>query len=117
VQVLGEHEQLPFTIEDRTVRFFAGTPQTVRIVSSGREQVHSLSLPEVAAATWEPPPSAIRGIPGAMEQAVSRDLWRFLAILGMVGLLVEWLLYGRSKRRHVAAAAGEPPPVAIRQAS
>ena len=42
VKVLGDREQLPFTIEGRTVRFFAGTPQTVRIISSGREQVHSL---------------------------------------------------------------------------
>lgn len=117
VQVLGEREQLPFTLDGHTVRFFAGAPQTVRIVSSGREQVHSLTLPEVAATTWEPPSSARRGVPGAVERAVSRDLWRYLAILGTLGLLVEWLLFGRERRRLAAARGNTPAPLTMRQAS
>jgi hypothetical protein len=117
VQVLGEHEQLPFTLDGHTVRFFAGAPQTVRILSSGREQVHSLSLPEVASTTWEAPRSAFRGVPGPIERAVSRDLWRYLAILGTLGLLVEWLLYGRSRRRVVSQGGIPQEPATLRQAS
>lgn len=118
VQVLGEREQLPFTIDGRTVRFFSGSPQTVRVISNGREQVHSLSLPEVASITWEPPASAIRGAPSAVAQAVSRDLWRYLAVAGALGLLAEWLLYGRSKRRQPAASEGTAEPdLTMRQAS
>jgi hypothetical protein len=117
VQVLGENEQLPFTLDGRTVRFFAGAPQTVRILSSGREQVHSLSLPEVAATTWEAPQSTVRGLPGAIERAVSRDLWRYLAVLGTVGLLAEWLLYGRARRRMSAQPGVTDEPMAMRQAS
>jgi hypothetical protein len=117
VKVLGDREALPFTIDGRTVRFFAGTPQTVRVISSGREQVHSLSLPEVASTTWQPPRSAIRGIPGQIERAVSRDLWRYLAVLGMLGLLIEWLLYGRAKRRMAASLMTSDEPAAMRQAS
>jgi hypothetical protein len=108
---------LPFTVDGRTVRFFAGAPQTVRVISSGREQVHSLSLPEVASTRWEAPRSAFRGLPGAIERAVSRDLWRLLAMLGMAGLLVEWLLYGRSRRRVAARNDLPNEPLTMRQAS
>lgn len=117
VKVLGENEPLPFTIEGRTVRFFAGTPQTVRVLSNGREQVHSLSLPDMASAVWEPPKSAVRGMPGVIQQALARDLWRYLAILGALGLLLEWLLYGRARRRLQSRPPADNLELPMRQAS
>lgn len=117
VKVLGDQEQLPFTVQGKTVRFFAGTPQTVRVISSGREQVHSLSLPEIASTSWEPPRSAFRGLPGPIERAVSRDLWQYLAVLGAIGLLVEWVLYGRSRTKAVKLSTEPATPVEMRQAS
>ena len=51
------------------------------------------------------PRSAIRGIPGQIERAVSRDLWRYLAVLGRFGLLVEWLLYGRARNAGCRSAS------------
>jgi hypothetical protein len=51
-------------------------------------------------ATWEVPPGARRGIPAFRETiSLSRDLWQALAILGGIGLLVEWLLFGRAEGR------------------
>jgi hypothetical protein len=117
VKVLGESQQLPFTVEGRTVRFFAGSPQTVRVISSGREQVHSLSLPDVAFTNWEAPRSAFRGLPGAVERAVSRDLWRLLAVLGALGLLAEWLMYGRARKRMKAQSQAPVEEITMRQAS
>ena len=117
VKVLGEHGELPFTVQGQTIRFFAGVPQTVRVISSGREQVHSLSLPEVAPTAWEPPRSAFRGIPGGIQQAISRDLWQYLAVLGGIGLLVEWLLYGRARQRIGRPIVGASCEVVMRQAS
>jgi hypothetical protein len=117
VKVVGEHGDLPFTVQGQSVRFFAGVPQTVRVVSSGREQVHSLSLPEVAPVAWEPPRSAFRGIPTGIQQALSRDLWQYLAILGGIGLLVEWLIYGRSRQRLTPQAPAKNDDVLIRRAS
>jgi hypothetical protein len=117
VKVLGDDEQLPFTMDGRSVRFFAGVPQTVRVISNGREQVHSLSLPEVAAATWEPPGSAFRGVPGSIERAVSRDLWQYLAALGAIGLIAEWLLYGRARRRAAATSNTPVDAMEMRRAS
>ena len=117
LKVVGENGDLPFTVQGQTVRFFAGVPQTVRVISSGREQVHSLSLPEVAQTTWEPPRSAFRGLPGGFQQAISRDLWQYLAVLGGIGLLVEWWLYGRNRQRLTTQASTSGDEVMMRQAS
>jgi hypothetical protein len=117
VKVVGEHGELPFTVQGQAIRFFAGVPQTVRVISSGREQVHSLSLPEVAPTAWEPPRSAFRGIPGGIEQAISRDLWQYLAVLGGIGLLVEWLLYGRARQRLTVQSSTPATDAMMRQAS
>jgi von Willebrand factor type A domain/Aerotolerance regulator N-terminal len=117
LKVIGENGELPFTVQGQTVRFFAGVPQTVRVISSGREQVHSLSLPEVAPVTWEPPRSAFRGLPGGIQQALSRDLWQYLAVLGGIGLLVEWFLYGRSRQRFNSQPSASTEEVVMRQAS
>jgi hypothetical protein len=117
VKVIGEHGELPFTVQGQAIRFFAGVPQTVRVISSGREQVHSLSLPEVAPTAWEPPRSAFRGIPGGIQQAISRDLWQYLAVLGGISLLVEWLLYGRARQRLTVQSSTPATDVMMRQAS
>ena len=97
VRVLFDNgKPLPFTVQGRVLRFFSGTPGTVRILAGDRELVYSLTLPEVAEATWEPPAGARRGIPrSGPAEAASRDLWQILALLGGLGLMAEWLLFGR----------------------
>lgn len=97
LRVLADGQELPFTVQGNSLRFFAGSPGVVRVLSPAGEQVHSLSLPEVAERNWEPPSSARRGMPGLVEQAASRDLWQILAVLGTLGLLLEWVLYGRRR--------------------
>ena len=91
---------LPFTTRGQTMRFFSGTPGTVRVQSGDRETVYSLTLPELWDAKWGAPAGVRRGLPGFRTATVlSRDLWELLALLGGVGLLAEWLLYGRSEGR------------------
>ena len=104
VKVISSNQQnLPFTMHGQSLRFFSGTPGTVRVVTADREQVYSLTLPEVGEAVWQPPASAKRGVPSRVTEASVRDLWPFLALLGGLGLLIEWLLFGRT-RFHVAGA-------------
>jgi hypothetical protein len=114
IRVLLDSTELPYTLHSGSLRFFAGAPGIVRVVAGGREQVFSLSLPEIADQTWTPPSGVRRGMPGVFERAVARDLWQILAVLGALGLLYEWWKYGR--RRMLAptvipssstAAAGE----------
>jgi len=99
VRVLAENgSPLPYTIQGRNLRFFAAAPGTVRLLTGDREQVYSLSLPEVAEARWEPPKEARRGLPRASAGRLAyTDLWPWLALAGGALLLVEWLLFGRRR--------------------
>jgi hypothetical protein len=104
VKVLGEDgAALPFTLRDRTVNFFAGSPGSVRVLAGDREYVYSLTLPQLWDAKWQLPTDVRAGIPHfAPIVDRSSDLWPWLALLGAAGLLAEWLLYGRFRRQRSA---------------
>jgi hypothetical protein len=102
IKVTGEDgTALPFTVRDRTLDFFAGTPGAVKVVAGDREFVYSLTLPQLWDSKWEPPAEAGKGIPRFTPSLDgSSDIWQWLAILGALGLAVEWFLYGRYRRSH-----------------
>jgi hypothetical protein len=90
---------LPFTLRDRTLNFFSGAPGGVRVVAGDREYIYSLSLPELWDSKWQPPAEAHQGVPHFQQiLESSSDLWPWLALAGGLGLLAEWLLYGRFRR-------------------
>ncbi len=99
VKVLDEMDrELPFTFEDGSLSFFSGTPGTVRVQTGDREMVYSLTLPNVADVPWQPPPTALKGVPrAALADAPPTDVWPWLALLGGLGLLTDWILFGRSR--------------------
>ena len=100
VKVTGENgAAVPFTLRDRTLNFFTGTPGSVRVVAGDREYQYSLTLPELWDSKWEPPADVHQGVP-RFQQILesSSDLWPWLAIAGGLGLAAEWLLYGRFRR-------------------
>ena len=96
VRVLaGEHTNLPFTIRNRTLRFFSGTPETVGVSLGDRDVVYCMTVPEIGEAKWEPPktvPTGLAGI-GGVESA-ARDVWQWLAVLAGLVLIAEWILFG-----------------------
>ena len=100
VKVTGEDgSAVPFTLRDRTLNFFAGTPGDVRVVAGDREYLYSLTLPELWDSKWQAPADAHQGIPRFQQlMESSGDLWPWLALAGGLGLLAEWLLYGRFRR-------------------
>jgi hypothetical protein len=97
VRVVNENQRpLPFTVEGSELRFFSGVPGTVRVLTGDRELVYSLTLPDVADVDWPIPLTARRGVPGpGRGTAPAIDLWPWLALLGGLGLLADWLLFGR----------------------
>lgn len=99
IRVVDENQRpLPFTVEKDTLQFFSGSPGAVSVLAGDRESVYSLVLPDVADAVWHPPASVRRGIPKPAEMAASTpEIWPWLAVLGGLGLLLDWLLYGRSR--------------------
>jgi hypothetical protein len=111
------NKAIPFTVSESGLQFFAGTPGTVRVSGSGSDLIYSTALPEVPAAELELPPGTREGLPSRMTGAVfSQDIWHWLALLGGLGLLVEWLLYGRARRR-LAPIARPKRTEPIRRAS
>lgn len=96
---------LPFTIDGKTLRFFTADPGIVRVLTGDRELVYSLTLPQPGDTVWHPSPEQISqgvkiGLPGrAPAGPASRDIWQWLAIAGAIGLLVDWILFGRVDRR------------------
>ncbi len=98
---------LPFTLRNHSVQFFAGAPGIVRVMAADREYDYSLVLPEVSEAKWDPPADAKRGLPGRRKSSAGPvDLWQALACLGMAGLLVDWVYYGRLGRTATATEIG-----------
>jgi hypothetical protein len=105
---------LPFTIEGKTLRFFTADPGIVRVLAGDRELVYSLTLPQPGDTVWQPSTGELRqrvklGLPPrAPAGPISRDIWQWLALAGAVGLLADWILYGRIDRR-IRAASGALP--------
>jgi len=103
IKVLTDNgTNLPFNVRDRSVQFFAGESERVRVISGNSERVYSLTLPELWDLKWTPPATIRRGIPSWTDSIKSnRDLWPFLAILGAALLLFEWIVYGRYAKRRL----------------
>ncbi|HVO98409.1 MAG TPA: VWA domain-containing protein [Bryobacteraceae bacterium] len=96
--VTEDNRPLPFTIEDNLLRFFSGAPGVVRVLTGDRELVYSLTLPGVAESLWKPPSTVRKGIPKSTGEGVSTtDIWPWFAVTGVLGLLLDWLLFGRSR--------------------
>jgi len=121
IQVITEDQRtLPFTVEGNSLRFFAGAPGTVRVLNNDRETVYSLTLPDVADSVWKAPTSVKHGIPkSSFVEASITDLWPWLALLGGLGLLIDWLMFGRSRalRLRASGIARKSAPHLWRKAS
>jgi hypothetical protein len=103
---------LPHSRQGRSLRFFAGTPGKVRVVAGESESVHSLVLPELAEQSWTAPRDVRRGLPGfAGFGPQYLELWPWLAAAGLVVLLIEWLLFGRSRAMLRMPPASGPPAI------
>jgi len=99
IRVLAEKQRpLPFTIEGNNLRFFAGAPGNIHVVMGDRDTVYSLNLPDTGDVAWQPPANVARGIArGSAASGASPNPWPWLALAGGLGLLADWLLYGRSR--------------------
>lgn len=101
-------DAIPFTIHDRTLQLFTGRPSIIRIASYDRERVLSLTLPDVAEHEFQPPAISAAGLPVRANWAPnSVTLWQWLAVLGALTLVIEWMLFGwrRIWRREAAKSA------------
>jgi Ca-activated chloride channel family protein len=94
----GNGGAVPFTVEGRELRFFAGSNGTMRLQMEGAEQLYSISLPQVADAAWDAPPDVARGFPANARITGPKDLWKWFAGLGAAVLAFEWWWFVLRKR-------------------
>ena len=108
----AENPNLPWVVRDGRLRFFAGSPGTVRVRTPSLDTRLALDLPQVASAGWTPPEGALRGVPPPSVSASPEGvpLWPWLALAALICLAAEWTLFGRATRAGVAplSAGGEP---------
>jgi hypothetical protein len=111
LKVLREDgRELPYTLENDSLRFFAGSPGTVRVLMGDREMVYSLTVPEVGDLVWQVPANVRRGLPARSPFGpAARETWPWLALAGALLLLIEWNLYGRHRARLVTAGPASEP--------
>ena len=95
---------VPFTMRDRTLNFFSGAPGGVKVVAGDREYLYSLTLPELWESKWTPPADVHLGVPRFTQilEASTRPV-AVAGAGGRLGLLAEWMLYGRFRRGMVRA--------------
>ncbi|MBV9406850.1 MAG: VWA domain-containing protein, partial [Acidobacteriaceae bacterium] len=102
---------VPFTVGNQALQLFASRPGIIRVVSNDRERVLSLTLPEIAEFDWNPRAGTLSGLPASSHLGPNvTDLWQLLAVLGGLGLLIEWMLFGR---RRVHATLLRPSPKSV----
>jgi hypothetical protein len=90
---------IPFTRHGDALQVFVAGPTTLRIASAGRERVIELRLPSIGDRTWHVPTGSISGLPRVTSFApAARDLWKWFALAGAAGLLLEWILFGAPRR-------------------
>jgi hypothetical protein len=95
---------LPTTLVGNRLRFFAGQAGTVRVSMPDRELEYRLTLPEIGDSRWSPPAGTRMGVPPpAPGLPLNREIWPWLALAGALGLLLEWILYGRQPELPVPA--------------
>lgn len=108
--------EIPFTLRNQTLQLFESQPNIVRIVSDDRDRVLSLTLPDIAEVEWKPAGNVTAGVPARRSfVSSSTDLWQWLAILGGLGLLTEWLLFGLRRPLKWRRAGAQTGPTAMRE--
>jgi hypothetical protein len=72
-----------------------------------RETVYSVTLPDTGDVKWQPPAGVARGIGRTTVAAGSvPNPWPWLALLGGLGLLADWLLFGRNRMLRITSQRG-----------
>ena len=90
---------VPFSASGGSIQLFVEHPRLLRLNFGNHSRSVSLTLPNVSGNQWTPPSSVRTGVPQTSRLAPSSaSLWKWLAVSGGLGLLLEWILFGRTRR-------------------
>jgi len=107
-------KEVPFARQGADVHLLASETGMYRIVSSGGETTIAVNPPALPAQRVEPTDAEAAGIEREPLPPPSWDLWRWLVVLAIVALWLEWWLYYAARERQrtaeVLEAPGDQPP-------
>ncbi len=91
--------KVPWVLSDGEVRFYADQQDSYRVTTADHDLTLVLQQPQVPTTTWEPPESILRGVPSGLAGiGASWVPWPWLAALGALILLYDWIRFGRGRR-------------------
>ena len=106
-----------WTIDGSELRFFTADPGIVHVGVPDRDMIYSLTLPSPGDAVWLPR-NAIFGLPPRhLPIPPPRDIWYWLAVLGAIGLIADWVVYARGSRVMPRTGNAQPASPEWRKAS
>jgi hypothetical protein len=102
-------KEVPFARKGADVHLLASETGLYRIVSQSGESSMAVNPPALPAQRVELTAAEAAGIEGEPLPPPSWDLWRWLVLMAIVALWLEWWLYYAARERQRAAEVQEAP--------
>jgi hypothetical protein len=97
---------LPFLASAQGVQFFAPTTGFYRLVHGKQERILAVDAPPLPTQQWQPRADELESSTAAVSPTQSDNWWKWLVLLAMVALWVEWRLF-YVKGRYVKGGRGK----------
>ena len=102
-------KEVPFARKDADIHFLALETGMYRIVSPGGETNITVNAPALPAQRVQPTAAEAAEVENEFRPPAASDMWRWLVLLAIVALWLEWLLYYSARERQRAAEVREAP--------
>jgi Ca-activated chloride channel homolog len=102
-------KDVPFARKGSDVHLLALQTGIYRVIAPGGETAIAVNTPLLPAQRMTATAAEAAGVESEPFEPEQADLWRWLVLLGIVALLLEWWLYYRSRERQRVAEIREMP--------
>jgi hypothetical protein len=98
-KVVDHASNVPFLPSAQGVQFFAATTGLYHLVRGNGDRIVAVNAPPLPMQRWEPSADELDFGPVAVRQPLSDSWWKWLVLLAVLALWVEWrLFYSRDRR-------------------
>ena len=102
-------KEVPFARQGADIHFLALETGMYRIVLPGGETDIAVNPPALPAQRVQPTLAEVAEVEKEFRPPAASDMWRWLVLLAIVALWLEWLLYYSARERQRVAEVHEPP--------
>jgi hypothetical protein len=102
-------KEIPFARNDAGVHFLAQETGIYRVASNGGEASVAVNPPALPADRVQLTPTEVEGVKPEALPPAAWSMWRWLVVLAIVALWLEWWLYYSARERQRAAEAEQLP--------